>query len=136
MRTRDEDVRAAFSRERWRVWADDMRRSWGCWAGLVAMFALLFALAAMPIHSAGIVEGEVVGYHVSQDYDGRGPVVAQVRLADGRRVDVSLSYGSLLPHGARVRVEIFRSTWPLSSERYAFRGFVETSDQTDTHEAR
>lgn len=109
-----------------------MRRAWPYVLVVVGIVVGLIYWFGSPVRSEGVFAVDVLGYHVSQTETGRGRAYAQVRFEDDRLADVPLPPGTLPRRDAQMRVEVFRRAWPPSGPIVAFRGFVESSDQTDT----
>lgn len=87
---------------------------------LISLLALFVIVRGAPERSTGTVGGVIVGVHQNQSHDGRGAMVARVRLETGVSVDVLMSAANAVHLGRRVELEALRREWPPRSTRYRF----------------
>lgn len=121
MRRTDPEVEAAFTRERLRSVAVDLRQGWLWIALLLVAVSFSVMLTFTPRRSLGIVNAEVVGGRVLEREEGSFPY-ADLRLDNRSVVTVGVPRGLLLPNGWTVRVEAFERTWPWQRTTYRYVG--------------
>lgn len=118
-------VEQAFRRERWLVFASDLRRSWFVWVLVSAVLLALTYYVASPIRVVETVRGVAVGAHLPASDDNNQLMRLAVRLGSGATVQVKAPRDTLYREGVALEVEVLRREWPPHAITYRFVGYVE-----------
>jgi hypothetical protein len=126
------EIEQAFNRVRYESFIEDLRRSWGMWAFIIAALVGVAYYSITPLSPGEPRFGIAVGAHQRAREDS-GPVLRMaVELDSGAIANVWLPRGLLYRAGSRVELEVTRREWPPRIERYRFVRYIQTDAPTPT----
>jgi len=112
-------VEAAFRRERWRTFVEDLRKGW--WLSiLIAVLAMAILISALgpPVFQRELT-AEVIGIGTVAHETGDWPLI-DVRTEEGAFLRVGVPRGIVIPLGSDVIVAHYRHRWPWRRDSYRF----------------
>jgi hypothetical protein len=119
------EIEQAFNRVRFESFIEDLRRSWGMWAFIIAALVGVAYYSITPLSPGELHFGTAVGIHQRAREDS-GPVLRMaVELDSGTIANVWVPRGLLYRAGSRVEVEVTRRDWPPRIDRYRFIRYVD-----------
>jgi hypothetical protein len=112
-------VEAAFRRERWRAFVQDLRKGW--WLSIfVAILAVAILMSALgPPAFQREVNAEVIGIGTRAHETGDWPRI-DVRTEDGAFLRIAAPRGIVIPVGSDVVVAHYSHSWPWRRDTYRF----------------
>lgn len=118
-------IEQAFNRVRYESFIEDLRRSWGMWALIVALLSFIAYYSVTPLSPAEPLYGTAIGAHLKPTEDNSAPLRIAVELDDGGIIDVRAPRTTPYREGTRVEVAVMRRDWPPHFEHYRFVRYVE-----------
>lgn len=114
-------IEDAFRRDWRRRAAEDFRNGWFWIALIIALTGFSIINSAAPKRSLGVERAIVIGGRISEQDEGSFPY-ADVELANGAIVTISVPRDQLFPNGSMIQVEAFERTWPWQRTTYRYVG--------------
>ena len=125
------DIEQAFNRVRYESFIEDLQRSWGMWAFIIAALAFMGYYIVTPLSPAEPLYGTATGAYLPATDDNSALLRIAVQLDDGRIINVRAPRTTPYREGGQIEVEASRRQWPPHSAHYRFVRYVEADSTTN-----